>query len=60
LVTTWEGEIVGLETMTPHERLVAANLLDKFNGAKKDNKQWAMQILEWLNVDKVTIKKMLE
>ncbi len=60
LFTTWEGEIVGLKTMTPHDRLVAANLLNWFNKARIDNKQWAKQILEWLKVDNATIKKMLE
>ena len=61
LVTTWEGEIVGLDKMTPYERLVHTNLLGQFEAAKKDNnKERGKQILEWLKVDKATIKKMLE
>lgn len=60
MATTWEGDIVGLETMTPYERLVHTNLLEQFETAKRENKERGEHILGWLKVDKATIKKMLE
>ncbi len=57
LVTTWDGEIVGLASMTPHERLVHTNLLKEFNQSTLENK---VIILRWLSLDEMTIKKFLQ
>lgn len=57
LVTTWDGEIVGLACMTPYERLVHTNLLKEFNQSTLENK---VIILRWLSLDEMTIKKFLQ
>jgi len=45
--------------MTINERLIAYNLLNRFNKAKKDDQEDAIRILRWLDVDDLSIKEIV-
>ena len=51
--------VIGLSGMTVNERLFASELMDEFDITKKKNKTRAAQILRILQVDKASIKKIL-
>jgi hypothetical protein len=53
------GRIEGLEGMTVNERLFTSGLMNEFDRCKKTNKSRAAEILRWLRVDELSIKKIL-
>lgn len=60
LKTTVEGKIVGLNAMTVNERLHITGLTKQFEEARRKNKEYAANILTWLEVDKSSINKILD
>lgn len=60
IITTVEGKIEGLNNMTVNERLYASGLMNEFDKAMRKDKQRAIQILKWLQVDKTLISKKVE
>jgi hypothetical protein len=59
LKTTIDGNIVGLKNMTVDERLEKTRLTKMFNDARHKNKDYATNILKWIEVDDLTIKNIL-
>jgi hypothetical protein len=57
--TTIEGKIKGLNAMTVNERLYITGLMKQFEEAKHKNKEYATNILKWLEVDELSIKTIL-
>lgn len=51
--------VSGLQTMTVNERIYLTGLWDEFDKAKVRDKEKARKILEWLNVDKPSIDKII-
>lgn len=59
LKTTIDGEIIGLKNLTIDERLKITRLTKRFNEAKHKNKVYATNVLKWLEIDDLEIKKIL-
>jgi hypothetical protein len=57
---TNEGKVERLATMTVSERLDAFNLTEKFGRARIADREYAIKILKWLEVDDTLIKKALD
>ena len=60
LQTTIEGKIVGLTNMTVDQRLELTGLTKQFKEANIKYKEHAKNILTWLEVDELEIKKIIE
>ena len=60
VMTTVEGEIIGLKSMNLNERLEIARLTEKFKEAKIKYKEQAENILKWIEIDESEIKKIME
>jgi hypothetical protein len=60
LMTTVEGEIVGLKSMNLNERLEIARLTEKFKEAKIKYKEQAKNMLKWVEIDDSEIKSIME
>ncbi len=53
-------QVSGIEGMTVNERLYATGLMDEFDFAKKRDKTKARRILELLQVDTLSINRILK
>ena len=60
ICTTIEGDIIGLKNMTINERLEKTRLTKNFYDSKIKNKNYAANILKWLEVDELEIKNILK
>jgi hypothetical protein len=58
-IKTAISEINDISGMTVNERLSACGLLSEFDQVKKKDKNRARRILEWLEVDRPSIEKIV-
>ncbi len=58
-IKTAISEINDISGMTVNERLSACGLLSEFDQVKKKDKKRARRILEWLEVDRPSIEKIV-
>ena len=60
LKTNYTGDIIGFKEMTLNEKLALTGLMKAYQKALKSDKNSAKQILNWLEIDKETVSKIIK